>query len=53
VRYELISLNVIQVNFRLQDRDMAQAVGLWPLTAESWVQSRAIPCEVCDGQSGS
>lgn len=29
---------------------MAQALSEWPLTAEAWVQSHAIPCETSGGQ---
>jgi len=32
---------------------MAQAVSDWPLTAEAWVLSHAIPCETSGGQSGT
>jgi hypothetical protein len=31
---------------------MAQAVSDWPVIAEAWVQSHAIPCETSGGQSG-
>ena len=42
-----------QFNFSLLGRAKAQAVNYRPLTAESQVRTRAVPCEVCGGQSGT
>jgi len=32
---------------------MPQAASSGPLTAETWVRARIIPCGVCGGQSGT
>ena len=32
---------------------MAQAVSHWPFDTDAWVQSKAIPCGICVGQSGT
>jgi hypothetical protein len=34
-------------------RTIVQAVSFWPLTAEARVRTRASPCGICGGQSGS
>ena len=49
-----------EMNLRIQvriilvckGRAMGQAVSTRSLTAEAWVRSRTIPCEICGEQSG-
>jgi len=46
-------LDAIQMNLISERRAMVQAVSHWSATAEDWVRSRAEPCELYVGQSGS
>jgi hypothetical protein len=41
------------MNFMLEGCAIAQAVGLWPLKAEVYVQSQVSPCGICGGQYGT